>query len=280
MAAPTLSAEHVAAAFDAPTAAYLGSGTFGETWKVECELDGERAEYAVKLLRPEYFRVHLVAREVNGLLEFDDPGIVKLHSVREVEIAGTAHTALLCEYIAGGDVITNLRSHAPSHSEAIAFARSLMAAVAVVHGADRVHRDLKLENIILRDGDWAHPVLIDFGLSKGAGDATQTLYPSLVGSRPFMSPEQLAGERARKQSDLWACGVIIYFVLAMRHPFIDDFRGLSEDDIADLVAGPPRPLPDETPSALADVVLRLLSEEPFARGTAKRAAKDIRKASK
>lgn len=280
MAAPTLSAEDVAEAFDAPTAVYLGSGTFGETWKVECELEGERADFAVKLLRPEYFRAHLVAREVNGLREFDDPGIVKLRTVREVEIGETVHTALLCEYIAGGDVSANLRSRVPSHAEVVAFARALMAAVAVVHGADRVHRDLKLENIILRDGDWARPVLIDFGLSKGAGDATQTAYPALVGSRPFMSPEQLAGERARKQSDLWACGVIIYFVLAMRHPFIDDFRGLSEDDIADLVAGPPRPLPKESPAALADVVYRLLSEEPFARGTAKRAAKDIRKALK
>ncbi|GAA4481314.1 serine/threonine-protein kinase [Microbacterium panaciterrae] len=274
-------AQAVRAAFDAATVEHLGSGTFGDTWKVDAvEVAGTSITCAVKLLRPEYFRAHLVEREVGGLREFDDPRIVKLHDVREISINDVTHTALICEYIPGGDVHANLSANMPTQDEVLTFAVGLLGAVSMLHKVDRVHRDLKLANVILRNGDWANPVLIDFGLSKGAGDATVTLYPSRIGSLPFMSPEQLAGEKARKASDLWACGVILYMALTQRHPYVDDFRGLSEDDIADLVSGPPRPLPSDTIPVLAAITTRLLSEEPFERGTASRAFKDLRKAAK
>lgn len=225
-------------------------------------------------------RAHLVEREIGGLRSFDNKGVVKLFDVRDVDVDGRTQTALFCEYIEGGDVGHNYRTNQPTQEQILEFATALLQAVHVVHKSERIHRDLKLENIILRNSLWEAPVLIDFGLSKSATDSTLTAYPSRIGSLFFMSPEQLAGERARKASDLWACGVILYIVLTRRHPYLDDIRGLSEDDVADAIAGPPRPLPTDTLAPLADIIMRLLSEEPYERGSARRALKDLRKAMK
>lgn len=274
-------AEAVRAAFGALSASHLGSGTFGETWKVESlDSDGVRAVVAVKLLRVETHRPHLVKREVEGLQSFDDPRIVKLLDVIEVEIAGETKTALICEYVEGGDVGYNLRQRRPTYDEVSAFARQVLTAINTVHEVERLHRDLKMENIILRGGDWSSPVLIDFGLSKAAGDSTFTRYPQHVGSLPYMSPEQLRGERARKASDLWAIGILLYAVICAKHPFVEDFNLLSEEDVLDLVVGAPRPLPDGVPPTLESVITRLLSEEPYERGSARRALKELRKATK
>lgn len=281
MPGPSLTAAQVTAAFGAKSAAHLGSGTYGETWHVDgIEIDGNTTVSAVKFLRPEHFRAHLVAREVEGLMAFDDEHVVKLHAVTEREIDGESHTALLCEYIAGGDVNSNLALGRPSQKKTIGFAAELLTAVALLHASERMHRDLKPENIILRDGNWLRPVLIDFGLSKSVTDVTRTLYPQRVGSLRYMAPQQLAGQKPRNASDLWACGVILFEVIAGRHPFIDDFAGLTEDDVADQVAGPPASLPDGTHPILVEIVERLLAEEPYARGTAERASTDLRKALK
>ena len=274
-------AEAVRAAFGAVSVSHLGSGTFGETWKVESlDSNGKLGVVAVKLLRVETHRPHLVKREVEGLQSFDDRRVVRLLDVREIDVSGESKTALICEYVPGGDVSSNLRQGRPSSAEVTEFAIQVLTAIRAVHDVERLHRDLKMENIILRDGAWGSPVLIDFGLSKAATDSTFTRYPQLVGSLPYMSPEQLRGERARKASDLWAIGILLYAVISTKHPFVDNFNMLSEDEVLDLVVGAPRPLPDGVPPSLASVITRLLSVEPYERGSARRALKELRKAIK
>ena len=274
-------AEALRSAFNATIVGRLGSGSYGVTWRVDSvDVGGVQTVCAVKLLHAKQYRAHLVRREVEGLQAFDDERIVKLYDVCEIDVEGELRTALVCEYIPGGDVTSNFRESKPSYEEINGFALGLLAAVRTLHDSDRVHRDVKMENVILRRGMWDAPVLIDFGLSKAAEDSTYTKYPQLVGSLPYMSPEQLHGERARKASDLWSVGVLLYVLLTSRHPFVDNFGALTEDDVVDRVVGPPRPLPNGIPRKLEEIVIRLLSEEPYERGTASRALKDLRKARK
>ncbi|ROQ05153.1 serine/threonine protein kinase [Curtobacterium sp. PhB171] len=279
---PTLMPADAATAVGGTTSTFLGAGTFGETWRVDGVLiDGEPRSVAVKFLQPHNFHPGLVEREIAGLTDISSRRIMGLHEVRTISIADTDYTALLCEYLPGGSVEDNLAADGvPGHVDAVAFAIELLHAVAQLHAAERVHRDLKPENIMLRDGSWASPVLIDLGLSKAATEMTMTRYPQRVGSLLFMAPEQLRGERARKSSDLWACGVILFTVLTGQHPYITSLSGKTEDEVAEEITGPPRALPAHIPDALHDVVLRLLSEDAFERGTAKRALKDLRKAAK
>jgi len=278
MPEPTLAADAVRTAFSATEARFLGKGTFGETWRVD-SIDGRDAVCAVKLLDPKNFHPGLVQREVDGLSGVRSKRIMQLHDVRTVDVDRVRYTALVCEYLPGGDVQDNVSEFGlPSQGELLAFAVELLHAVKQLHDVDRVHRDLKPENIMLRGGRWDRPVLIDLGLSKGATDTTMTRYPSRVGSLLFMSPEQLRGERARKTSDLWACGVILFWALTGQHPYVTSTAGKTEDDIAEEITGPPGALPAHTPPALKAVILRLLSEDAFARSTAKRALKTLREA--
>jgi len=269
----------VADAFSSTTVELLGHGRFGETWKVTAEgNDGSSETVAVKILHEEEFDLRLVKRETDGLRRFSSASIVKLIDTKKVSIAGSERTVLVCEYIDGGNVSSNIdQSGYPSQDQILEFAFGLLGAVAQLHEAEMVHRDIKLDNIILRGGNWAAPVLIDFGLSKSLTDESYTNYPSQVGTYSYMSPEQLNGDRAKKASDLWACGIILYRLVTGEHPYFQTMAGLLPADLADLTSGPPPALPDGTYPLIEVLVDRLLSQAPYLRGSARRATKDLRK---
>ena len=186
----------VAGAFSATSAHFLGTGTYGETWCVR-GLDAEAGDYAVKLLKPEFFNPARVQREIQGLQRFDHPGIVRLIEVRTVEIEREPRTALVCEYIQGGSVQDALNLGAlPSKKEAKKFARGILEAVAELHGAETIHRDIKPTNVLVTLHEGAGvPKVIDFGVAKATGqqltDKTLfTQFAQMVGTPLYMSPEQ------------------------------------------------------------------------------------------
>lgn len=275
--AAVLTEDNVAKVLGGREAVFLGVGTYGDTWKVAGVQHGDRpTTVAAKFLKPEYFQAALADRETGWLRRLNNPGIVRLFDVRTVDVEGTDHTVLLCEFVEGGSVADKVAVESPSEREVVDFATALLRAVEHVHDAGAVHRDLKPANLLLRGGRWSEPVLIDFGLAKGAGDLTITRYPSMMGSFLWMSPEQLRGERARNASDLWACGVIIHELLSGGvHPFLDVAEltrvGAQPDELAELVDGPPRALPASVSPALQAVVIKLLSMKAWARGSARRA---------
>ncbi|MDO4099201.1 serine/threonine-protein kinase [Clavibacter michiganensis] len=275
-----LSSEAVAAALNGQNATLLGQGTFGETWRVELvEVDGEPQTVAAKFLKPAHYNVTLAQRETAWLSRMSTHGVVRLFSVVEVDINGVQYTVLLCEYIHGGSVEDAITRAYPSHSEIMDFAAGLLECVEHVHSVNAVHRDIKPANIMLRDGDWSQPVLIDFGLAKGTGDATITQYPQPVGTIAWMAPEQLRGQEARKAADIWACGVILYQLFtAGAYPFFNpaELQGVGREEIAELVEGPPVPLPDEVSPEMRLLIAKFLSQQGWRRGSASRAAKDLK----
>jgi DNA-binding response OmpR family regulator len=89
----------------------------------------------------------------------------------------------------------------------------LLSALAALEKAGIVHRDIKPSNIVLRDGDPAQPVLIDFGLSRGARDRKCTQGNVFLGTPVFMAPEVIEGEDADTRSDLFSLGLTLRFAL-------------------------------------------------------------------
>jgi serine/threonine protein kinase len=85
-------------------------------------------------------------------------------------------------------------------------------ALAAVHGAGVIHRDLKPDNIILRGSDT--PVLIDFGVALLAGARQQ----AGIGTPAYMAPEQARGRHVDQRADLYALGVIAYEMLVGERP--------------------------------------------------------------
>lgn len=273
-AGPTLPADAVAAACSASSADFLGRGSFGETWRI-ARADGPRA---VKVVLDDQYPKRLLDREVRGLQRVRDDRVVALNSVEMLDLPVGKRPALVFEFVDGGDVAGRLqRGQWPTAQEVHAFTRGLLTGVAALHAVDTVHRDIKPENVALRAGAWDTPVLLDLGLAKLLSGESLTQYPALMGTFPFMAPEQVRQEPARKAADVWAVGVVAFTLLARTHPFYDGRNQavLSADALQRLARGP-RPLPGSVPEPLASVVPRLLSFEPHQRGSAARALNDLR----
>ena len=147
-------------------------------------------------------------------------------------------------------------------------------ALAEAHGRGIVHRDLKPANMFLAERPDGRRVLkvLDFGLAKIIDgmdigpDAQLTQTGLVVGSPPYMSPEQLRSLKlADVRSDIWSLGVIAYELLSGRRPFQgEQAAGL----ITSIIADAPEPLRDvapEVPEAFDALILHCLQKDPRAR---------------
>lgn len=271
---PTLRAEDVQAGFDAMSVTFLGRGSFGETWRVT---DHAGVVLAVKVVLNEQYPQVLLEREVRGLQRVTDARVVALQGLRIVDLPSGSRPALVFEFVDGGDVAGRIGSKSwPSFEETHAFLRELLGAVTALHAADTVHRDIKPENVALRGSSWGAPVLLDLGLAKLLNAESLTQYPTLMGTLPFMAPEQVQQEPARKAADVWAVGVVAHVLLAQEHPFFDGrVAAVLADEALSRMRKGPRPLPAGVPDETAGVVRRLLSFEAHQRGSAARAYREL-----
>ena len=268
-----LSAGEVAAAFDVPAAKPLGRGSFGETWRLD-RPDGTFAAAKV-ILSPTYSPARL-AREVEGLSRVHHPNVVRLLETTSVGLTRGSRAALVFEFVPGGDAASRLRPGTRiDHGDVTSFGHGVLSGLEALHAADLVHRDVKPANIAVRDGNWGTPVLLDLGLARVLDQESITSYPSLMGTVPFMAPEQLRGERARKAADVFAVGVVMHLMLAGEHPFYGESETLTLLEAVTLIKAGPRRLPVDVPTDLADLVGRFLRPDEASRGSARRGRRDL-----
>jgi serine/threonine protein kinase len=199
----------------------LGAGGMGTVYRAAARASGAGAaevEVAVKFLAPALAAdADLVARfqrEVELLRGLAHPGIVRVldHGAAD----GVPWFAM--ELVAGTDLRARLRSGPLAPAElAVVFAR-VLTALAHAHAAGIVHRDLKPANVLL-GADGAK--LADFGIARppDTGAATRlTETAAIVGTLPYMSPEQRAGHDLDRRSDLFSIGVVLYEAATGRLP--------------------------------------------------------------
>jgi serine/threonine protein kinase len=251
----------------------LGSGTFGTTFRAVRGDD----EYALKVIHLAEMPDHLWEREIAALQTVDHPNVVGFQQAGTFTAEGKDYRYLRCEYIDGGSIKSCLEAGSqPGDAKALReLLTGLLAGVGELHDLGIFHRDIKPDNVALRESDWGQPVLLDFGLAKVMGMSTHTALGQMIGTPAYMSPEQLRGEPARTRSDLFAVGLVVYVAGTGRHPFMENERPSIQSLHERIAAGPPtdpRQLaPDHWSDPLAEVTLRLLRFEAHERLSVDRA---------
>jgi serine/threonine protein kinase len=234
---------------------YLNRGAYGEAWR----LDVAQGVRVAKIL--DGGAPSRLLREVSALEMVSSPHVVNLLDVQLVDVGGRQRVALMFEYIDGTDLEVRLRAGAwPSVNEITSFATALARGLAALHAAGGIHRDVKLGNIALRSGDFTDPVLLDLGLVRLVDMESITAYPAAVGTPPYMSPQIVAGERAEAADDMWSLGVVLYVLLARRHPFYGPpSEAADAEEAIALMRSGAKPL--EETGSLDAIVSRLLAFE-------------------
>lgn len=156
-----------------------------------------------------------IYREAQALKRLAHPNIVELYHA----FLWKNFVVLIMEYVPGGDLrkYLNERKVALGEKEARDFFVQITDAVEYCHNRGIVHRDLKLENLLLNDETERKIKVIDFGISGSSSGKSET---SIVGSLPYMAPESLMGKGSFDPSvDLWSMGVILYLLINGTFPF-------------------------------------------------------------
>jgi tetratricopeptide (TPR) repeat protein len=202
----------------------LGQGGMGEVYLAEdTQLD---RKVAIKFLPSEIANderaKQRLLREAKTAATLDHPNICAIYDVGQEGAA----SFIVLQYIEGETLAARLRHHRPDVREALSIAEQVTDALRQAHARGIVHRDIKPENVMLTHNTLVK--VLDFGLAKVVGDpnivdadtATMLSLPGmLVGTVPYMSPEQVRGEELDCRSDIFSFGVVLYELLSGRRPF-------------------------------------------------------------
>ncbi|HEX4900808.1 MAG TPA: protein kinase [Pyrinomonadaceae bacterium] len=206
----------------------LGAGGMGEVYlALDTKLD---RKVAIKILHPdqlaeEHLKKRLV-REAQAAAKLDHPNICAIYDVNEAN----SFTFIVMQYIEGELLAEKMERQPLTLSTTLAMVEQAAEGLAEAHAQGIVHRDIKPQNMIVTPRGQLK--ILDFGLAKqlhqsGTVDneaATATLLskPGLVvGTMPYMSPEQVKGEPLDASSDIFSLGITLYEMLAGKHPFKD-----------------------------------------------------------
>jgi PAS domain-containing protein len=242
----------------------LGQGSFGEVWLVRDteELEGPR-EYVAKIpfIRAANAKFRQEADICRRLSPH--PGVVKQIDILEDD----DKVVLIQEYLTGQTLEDMLSGEIP-RPLVERLILQLIDVVAHAHQHRIMHRDIKPGNILVQpDGTLK---LLDFGAAKILRD--EDISATMVGSRPFMAPEQIMG-KSEVLSDIWAIGVIMYMLYCEELPFYSEVEKLLIDQILEKEPTPPRQVNPELPPALEIIILKCLEKDVKKRYLSARALK-------
>jgi hypothetical protein len=199
-------------------------------------------------------------RELRLARDLRHPNIV--HVFELIESQG--FRCLCMEFVEGRTLKTLIvEDHPLAIPEAIRILLKLTSAMAAVHAAGVIHRDLKPQNVIVGVGGLVK--LLDFGLAKTPMSTGLTAAGTILGTPDYMSPEQVEGKEASARSDIYSLGVIGWELLAGRPPFRGDTALATAIQHVRARVPDPREVRPGTPDELARLLMRLTESHPSRR---------------
>ena len=248
----------------------LGSGSYGYVYKAE----QAGRFYAVKILRGRLLNDR-VKREMGILNHLDHPDVVRFFGCGYWPDPIIGHPYIVMEFAGGRTLETYTSEENPSARKSARIILDIGLTLGEVLRQGVMHRDLKPDNVIIRDGN-ARPLLIDFGVSTLTGSPAITSSRLPPGTIEFRAPEAWRFSRENDSGsydyspadELWALGVSFYWLLTDILPFGDredeEEGGLAERILHQRPLAP-HVLNPRVPRALSDICMRMLEKDPAAR---------------
>ncbi len=178
-------------------------------------------EVAIKILRGELGNdpVTLLRfqREANAASKLNHPNVVQVYDV------GTSEDRhfIVMEYIRGKTLKQLIQLRGALHKEeAVSIMKQLLSAVAEAHRHNIIHRDIKPQNVLVKDDGTVK--ITDFGIALAHNAVQLTQSDSVLGSAHYLAPETTRGEAATNQCDIYSLGIVFYELLCGSVPFTGD----------------------------------------------------------
>lgn len=196
------------------------------------------------------------------LQQINHPNIVRLYDVIETD----KYIGIVLEYASGGELFDHILAHRfLRERDACKLFAQLISGVSYIHQKKIVHRDLKLENLLLDRN--RNVIITDFGFANRFEHRPDDLMQTSCGSPCYAAPELVIseGEYVGSAVDIWSCGVILYAMLAGYLPFDDDPANPDGDNINLLykyIVTTPLTFPDYVSESARDLLGRMLVPDP------------------
>ena len=244
----------------------LGAGGMGEVYLAQDTLLDRKV--AIKLLpvdslADDQARRRLI-REARAAAKLDHPNICSIYEVGEAD----GRQFIVMQYVDGETLNVRAARKPLGLSEIVNVATQVADALAEAHAQAIIHRDIKPANVILTNRGQAK--VMDFGLAKSivgkveSEAETQSVLTTpgtILGTLPYMSPEQVTGEQTDARTDIFSFGAMLYELVSGRQPFISDSAAATASAILTHEPPPLARFAPEIPDELQRIVRKCLEKK-------------------
>ena len=236
----------------------IGRGGMGDVYEAE-DTVRERT-VALKLMSQTLstdpvFRSRM-QREARTAGRLQEPHVVPIHDFGEID--GQLYVDM--RLIDGKDLATMLSRYGPlSPPRAVAIVRQIGSALDAAHAAGVLHRDVKPENILVSNDDFAY--LVDFGIASATADEKLTQIGMTVGTVKYMAPERFSDSEITHRADIYALACVLYECLTGSTPYTGDQVSVMGAHLHQAIPQPSAARPG-IPVAFDGVVARGMAKDP------------------
>ncbi len=240
----------------------IGGGGMAVVWKAyDLVLD---RNVALKVLRPEMSEdddfIRRFRLEAQSAASLSHNNIVSIYDVGEEQ----GLYFIVMELVEGQSLRDRLNAEGTlCPEEALRIAAGICEGLAHAHARRIIHRDIKPQNILLTKQGAVK--VADFGIARALGVSSTTARDVVVGSAPYMAPEQARNGVASVRSDLYSVGVVLYEMLTGKPPFTGDSPVSVALQHVQAEVPPLRLRNPNVPQAVEDLVEKALSKDPLGR---------------
>ena len=245
----------------------LGAGGMGEIYLAEDTTLGRKV--AIKFVSQNSVAGEQAGkrfvREARAAAALDHPHICAVYEVGEE----AGYSFIVMQYVGGETLASRIQRQPLDLGESLDIATQIADALAEAHSHRIIHRDVKPENVMLTAS--GEVKVLDFGLARlvhegslidslSATESRLSVPGLIIGTVPYMSPEQVRGEALDARSDIFSFGSVLYEMLSGRHPFQAESVGAT---MSSILTNDPAPLvryASEAPDELQRIVRKALTK--------------------